>query len=142
MKTLPRGIRNNNPGNIERNLIVWEGMSADQSGDSRFVVFDAPVWGIRALARVLLNYYRRHGLRTVAEIIGRWAPVGENDTGAYAELIAEALQIQATTRVRLEDPALLSVIVAAIILHENGVQPYSLPILQRGLNLAFTAAKF
>lgn len=33
-KALPRGIRNRNPGNIERESDRWLGMSADQSSDS------------------------------------------------------------------------------------------------------------
>ena len=47
---LPRGIRNHNPGNIDKGA-DWEGLADDQSSDSRFCVFKDPVWGIRAMAR-------------------------------------------------------------------------------------------
>ena len=59
----PRGIRLNNPGNIEYGE-SWRGMAADQK-DPRFVTFTEPVYGIRALAKLLLNYQRKHGIRTV-----------------------------------------------------------------------------
>jgi len=38
---IPRGIRNHNPGNIEKGD-PWQGLAADQSGDPRFAVFAAP----------------------------------------------------------------------------------------------------
>ncbi len=79
----PRGVRNHNPGNIERDARTrWQGQAARQS-DPRFVVFTAPEWGIRAMARVLITYQDRHGCNTVAKIINRWAPPGENATSAY-----------------------------------------------------------
>lgn len=118
----PRGIRNNNPGNIVRTSDRWQGMSADQSRDPRFVVFDAPVYGIRALARVLRKY-NESGLNTVSAIINRWAPPVENDTGAYARVVAAALGVSPTTPITLTDSTMVNLI-AAIIKHENGTQPY------------------
>jgi len=45
----PRGIRNNNPGNIRKNeSFTWQG-EIDQD-DKGFVVFDDEVNGLRALA--------------------------------------------------------------------------------------------
>lgn len=75
-----RGIRNFNPGNIKDVGIPWDGIAAwsdrteEQKNESTFVVFRAPWWGIRAMAVILSNYATRHGLKTVQEIIGRWAP--------------------------------------------------------------------
>ena len=55
---LPRGIRNNNPGNI-RHGANWLGLNPNgRNIDSAFCVFTAPVYGIRALAKVLVNYKR------------------------------------------------------------------------------------
>jgi len=42
--SLPRGIRNNNPGNIRQNNIQWQGMS-ENPFDPHFVEFKEPVWG-------------------------------------------------------------------------------------------------
>ena len=65
----PRGIRNNNPGNL-RQGDDWQGL-ADPQIDKEFCVFQSSLWGIRALARVLLNYQRKHQLHTVTQIISR-----------------------------------------------------------------------
>jgi hypothetical protein len=129
----PRGIRNHNPGNIEKGA-AWDGLAADQSGDDRFAVFDSPVYGIRALTKVLLTYRNRHGLRTPAEIISRWAPSFENDTGAYAQHVASAAGIG------VDDPVTdteLPAVVAAIIQHENGVNPYPWALINEGIDRAY-----
>ena len=132
----PRGIRNNNPGNIDRTAEKWQGMAADQSSDSRFVVFSAPVWGLRALAKVLLSYQRKHGLRTPAAIIGRWAPPVENDTGAYARQVAKGLGVGVDDQIDLQRPETLQRILPAIVQHENGQQPYPASLIAEAVRLA------
>ncbi len=132
----PRGIRNNNPGNIDRTAEKWQGMAADQSSDSRFVVFSAPVWGLRALAKVLLSYQRKHGLRTPAAIIGRWAPPVENDTGAYVRQVAKALGVGVGDQIDLQQPDTLQRILPAIVQHENGQQPYPAALIAEAVRLA------
>ena len=90
---LPRGIRNNNPGNIRWGA-DWQGLKKDgKSQDPSFCVFATPVWGIRALAKVLINYKRIHGLNTVRQIISRYAPPNENQTTAYVQTIARQLGV-------------------------------------------------
>ena len=115
-----RGEFNNNPGNIDRTAIVWNGMTADQSGDPRFVVFNTPEDGIRALAKVLLSYYRKHGLNTVRQIVNRWAPPNENDSGAYVNHVAGTLGVGPDAVIDVTDPDVLERLVKAIIAHENG----------------------
>ena len=51
----PRGIRNNNPGNIRRNGDPWQGLAKEQN-DREFFTFKSAVYGIRALARLLITY--------------------------------------------------------------------------------------
>lgn len=136
MTALPRGLRNNNPGNIDRTTERWQGMAADQSSDKRFVVFSAPVWGLRALAKVLLSYQRKYGLRTPAAIIGRWAPPVENDTGAYARQVAKALGVGVDDQIDLTNAATLERILPAIVQHENGQQPYPASLIAEAVRLA------
>ena len=136
MTAAPRGLRNNNPGNIDRTAERWQGMAADQSGDKRFVVFSAPVWGLRALAKVLLNYQRKHGLRTPAAIIGRWAPPMENDTGAYVRQVAKALGVGVDDHIDLQQAIMLERILPAIVQHENGQQPYGDTLIAEAVRLA------
>lgn len=130
----PRGIRNNNPGNIERSGVTWKGMASDQSSDSRFIVFSAPEYGIRAMARVLRNYMAQ-GYDTVQEVINRWAPPIENDTGAYVRSVASKLGVDPTAPI---GSAHIPALIEAIIQHENGQQPYSMDIIARGIQLERT----
>ncbi|MSH34709.1 hypothetical protein GKF49_25355, partial [Escherichia coli] len=63
-----RGIRNNNPGNLEYSKTnPWVGQTGD---DGRFAKFETPEHGIRALGRNLMSY-QRQGIDTVSEIINR-----------------------------------------------------------------------
>lgn len=135
MKT-PRGIRNHNPGNIDRTADKWQGMAADQSSDSRFVVFVAPHWGIRALAKVLLSYQRKHGINTVRGIINRWAPPVENNTDAYVSQVAKACGVEPDDTIDIENKAVLRALVSSIIKHENGQQPYGAGVIDLGIDLA------
>jgi len=128
-----RGLRNHNPGNIEKGE-NWQGLSADQSADERFAVFDSPVYGIRALTKVLLTYRNQYGIRTPEQIINRWAPAFENDTGSYVAAVAAAAGIAPTDPVTDSE---LPAVVAAIIKHENGSNPYSAATIADGISRAY-----
>ncbi len=115
---LPRGIRNNNPGNIRWISQAgrrWRGMERDDGGG--YAVFDTMANGVRALGKQLLKYQER-GLDTVREIIATWAPSSENDTGAYVGAVAAALQVSPDEKISVQ--ARLADLAAAIIRHENG----------------------
>lgn len=129
-----RGIRNNNPGNI-RHGDAWQGLAEPQT-DSSFCVFRSPEYGIRALAKVLLNYEKKYGLNTVRKIVSRYAPENENDTESYIKSVAGQLGVDTDEPITVRDKATLLVLVKAIIRHENGEQPYSNEILIKGLEMA------
>lgn len=130
----PRGIANNNPGNLRRSDEAWLGEATRQT-DPEFVVFETPEYGLRALAKTLLSYQDVHGLRTLSEIIARWAPPGENDTGAYAADVAARCGLVAGQPIDLHDPKLMTLLVVAIVRHENGVQPYPPKVVATALEL-------
>ncbi|MDF2861335.1 MAG: hypothetical protein K0S02_1607 [Achromobacter mucicolens] len=133
----PRGIRNNNPGNIQKGV----GFAGEVEGnDSRFATFESPEAGIRATARNLLTYQRQHGLDTVQDIVNRWAPPSENDTNAYVQEVARALGVDAGERLDLSDPSTLERLTTAIIRHENGMQPYTAEQLAEGVGAALAGA--
>lgn len=129
-KSQPRGIRNNNPGNIEWGS-PWQGLvSADAKTDPRFAQFVEPAYGIRALAVVLLTYYDKRKARdgskidSIREIIERWAPPHENNVTAYAESVAKVLEVSPDSEtLNLHDYTTLRGIVEGIIRHENGPGP-------------------
>lgn len=125
-RRLPRGIRNNNPGNIRRigTPTPWRGLSKDQSADPAFLVFDAPLWGLRALARTLHTYWDKYRLKTVRGIITRWAPPEDgNDTGAYVAQVAAALKVRPDAPIEAA-PETWVALMRAIVRHENGVGDY------------------
>lgn len=133
--TQPRGIRNHNPGNI-RHGEKWQGLhEKSRELDPAFCVFKSPVWGIRALAKVLINYKKVHGLKTVRSIISRYAPPNENQTLAYIKSVASQLNVHPDDVVDIEEYGVLTVFIKAIIRYENGVQPYSNETIGQGIEL-------
>lgn len=133
--TPSRGIRNNNPGNLRRSNDPWQGLAAQQT-DPAFFVFQSPVYGIRALARTLITYQGKHGLRTIRTLVTRWAPAAENDTEAYIRAVAQATGFAPDQTLDLHAYADLKPLVCAIIRHENGQQPYTDAQIAKALVLA------
>lgn len=120
MATTPRGIRNNNPGNIEYGPFA-QARGATGS-DGRFAIFPTAEAGVRAMSDLLTIYQSRHGLDTVAGMIGRWAPSSENNTSAYANRVAAAMGIDPNTPFSMSDPNLAASMINAMIEHENGIR--------------------
>lgn len=129
-----RGIRNNNPGNLEYSKTnPWVGQTGD---DGRFAKFETPEHGIRALGRNLLSY-QRQGIDTVSDIINRWAPPSDNNnTDAYIKAVCAQLGVTADQQLDASNPDTLKALCAAIIQHENGSQPYSDQQLATGVSAA------
>jgi len=132
MGRAPRGIRNNNPGNI-RHGADWKGLAEDQLDDD-FCTFVDPQHGVRAMGRTLLTYERKHGINTVEGIVNRWAPPVENDTDSYVEHVAQRVGVGVDEVIRVADH--LEDLVAVIIVHENGVNPYDPEVIMEGCQLA------
>ncbi|WP_371329233.1 hypothetical protein [Klebsiella quasipneumoniae] len=130
----PRGVRNNNPGNLEASSSnPWIGQTGS---DGRFAKFETPAHGIRALGRNLISY-QRQGIDTVGEIINRWAPPSDNnDTAAYIKAVCAQLGVTANQPLDASNPDTLQALCAAIIKHENGSQPYSQDQLSTGVSAA------
>lgn len=118
---LPKGIRNNNPLNIRNSdAYDWDGEIGSDFED--FVIFDTPENGIRAAARLLKTYREKYGLTTIAGIVSKWAPDNENDTASYIKSVSLKTNISANAD--LNDADYVD-IVAAMIYHENGQNPYA-----------------
>jgi hypothetical protein len=143
MNSTSRGLRNNNPGNIDRSPNnKWQGrmpreqMTVAQRDEKRFEVFASPPWGIRAICVLLISYQDRHGITNVQGFIHRWAPPVENDTGAYVNRVAKAVGVKPDAYINIHEYRRMRPMVEAIIRHENGVQPYSADVIEEGLRLA------
>lgn len=114
-KSLPLGLRQNNPGNLRS----W-GDNLTQNG---FATFKNSGEGLSAMAGNLLNYAKR-GWNTVDSIISHWAPSNENDTKGYINNVSKRLGVDANQMLNLKDPATLSKVMEAIIKQEQGYNPY------------------
>lgn len=133
-KSEPRGIRNHNPGNIKLGT-QWDGL-ADEQNDDVFCQFKEPIWGIRALMRILLVYRFVHNKKTPRDIIERWAPPIENDTEAYIKFVCDRMNHDENDILEnsIEDYLPL---VKSIIQMENGKQPYDEDTLVQGMYKAW-----
>ena len=137
-----RGVLNNNPGNIKElpsDKTQWVGERATDD-DPIFEEFETPEMGIRALGKILLNYRRKYGLLTVEQIINRWAPPVENDTGAYARHVASRMGLRPTDEANVEDRAVMAALVEAIIAHENANYEYPKDVVMAGVDLALASS--
>lgn len=134
-----RGVRNNNPGNIDYNKAnAWQGQLGLERDvpNPRFARFDTPENGIRALGKLIRTYQNKHGLKTIEEIISRWAPGVENDTAAYVNQVAKAVGVAAHANINVNAVTLLRPLVQAIIRHENGYDPYTPEVVREGVTRA------
>lgn len=135
----PRGIRSNNPGNIDYNpRNDWQGQVGIEVGvpKPRFARFDTPENGIRALGKLIRAYQNKHGLKSIEQIISRWAPSNENNTRAYAEAVAKAVGVTAHANINVNRITILRPLVEAIIRHENGGNPYKNGEIDEGVRRA------
>ncbi|EMF8324617.1 bacteriophage protein [Serratia marcescens] len=116
-----RGLRNNNPGNIEASdKNPWEGQTGS---DGRFAKFETPEHGIRALGKNLLSY-QRQGYDTVAEIVNRWAPPsdGNKHNDNYIKALCDALGVGADDQIDVSNPRTLAALCAGISRQETGAK--------------------
>ena len=116
--SLPRGLRNNNPGNIRKNSDVFQGEKT--SSDRDFKQFKSMAYGYRAIFKILSNYYRNYKLDTIRKMIDRWAPENENDTDAYIKAVSDYAGIPADDPININDREQMIRIVGGMSKVENG----------------------
>lgn len=116
-----RGLRNNNPGNIRLSATtVWQG-EVRPSQDKSFCQFRTMAYGYRALIKLLQNYRKMNGCRTITDFINRWAPPVENNTSGYIKRVCSEMQVPPGYVPDVEDKATMCAFAAAISQVENGV---------------------
>ncbi len=116
-KSLPRGIRNNNPGNL--NFAGQAGATKEGGPNGRFAVFGSMQEGVAALVRQIGLYVKR-GRNTIRKILEVYAPPGENNTNAYIAAVSKALGIGPDDALDTENAQQVMGLVRAITNHENG----------------------
>lgn len=116
----PRGLRNNNPGNIRKNSDVFQGEV--KSTDKEFKQFETMAYGYRAIFKILQGYQKNYKLETISQMINRWAPANENYTGNYIRIVSDMSGIPAYDPINTRDREQMIRIVSAMSYVENGVK--------------------
>ena len=91
------------------------------SQDTAFKQFETMAWGYRAVF-VLLDSYRRRGYVSLRQMIARYAPPVENDTGNYIRCVSVWSGIDADRPLDTNDRTTMLAVVAAISRMENGCE--------------------
>lgn len=120
-RNAPRGQRNNNPGNLIKTNIKWQGkVESDRNSDGHFEQFYEMKYGVRALIKDLLNDIKK-GKNTLPKLISEFAPAHENNTNGYIQRVSKMTGI-GINQIIQPTASNLEVLVKAIIQVENGKQ--------------------
>jgi hypothetical protein len=119
----PRGIRNNNPGNLKFGPFA-KSMGATGADADGFAIFPDTSAGTRAQENLLLGSgYFGGGRRTIASIISKYAPASDgNSVGDYAKFVAKETGIAPNQPLNTAD---IPRVAAAMRKFENGAQSAS-----------------
>lgn len=136
---IPRGIANNNPGNIIKTATVWRGQKPFSS-DPKFCQFETIEFGYRALIKMLQGpgyisappsyFYERdfepvkgkkvYGpLNTIDKILSKYCD--DHTTASYIDTVEGKVGISRFTTISASDKNILKRLVMAISAVENGV---------------------
>ena len=134
--TRTRGIRNNNPFNLEyREKEDWEGkLEHDPTIESRFERFISPEAGIRAGAINVLTQFSR-GDNTITKLLNTLSPSGEDNPNyeKHIEYVTGRMNIGPDEELNLTDPMTLRGLATALIGFENANHAYEDELLDGSL---------
>jgi hypothetical protein len=143
---LPRGIRNCNPGNLDRfPPQPFKGVAAEQP-DPEFYTFadsggvSGHVWGIRAMAIVLLAYQDKHNLNTLRLICGRYANrPGVDNPAAYAGTVPAGMRVGRDDPLNLHKSDVLAKVLTGMIKVECAGYAYPPVTISQAITMAYAA---
>ncbi|MEI7410053.1 hypothetical protein [Pectobacterium aroidearum] len=129
----PRGIRNNNPGNL--NYVGQNGATKEGGEGGRFAVFESMQHGIAALYKQLQIYFKR-GVNTLSAIVNKYAPAGDNNNvDAYISALSKATGKGANDIIDAGDTQTIARLMQGIVDHENGKGYISSSEIMGGIQL-------
>ncbi|ELC3905485.1 lytic transglycosylase domain-containing protein [Escherichia coli] len=115
---LSRGIRNNNPGNL--NFAGQKGATLESGPNARFASFPTMLEGIAALDRQVMLYLKR-GKNTIDQIIDIYAPSSDgNNTSAYKSYLSQYTGLGVREKIDGSNFEVMKKLIQGIINHENG----------------------
>ena len=130
LSNVPRGIRNNNPGNLVFTKINWKGkLPRHQNKDRRFEMFIAPVYGVRAMIKDLKHDIGK-GKNTVPLLIEEYSPRFENNTDNYINTVCKDLKVSKKVRL-LPTKNTLRLLVLSMSRVETGGSYVSIPLFEQ-----------
>lgn len=131
--TMPRGIRNNNPGNL--NYAGQAGATLESGEGGRFAVFESMQHGVAALYKQLQLYFKR-GINTLSSIVKTYAPASDNNNvDAYISALTKATGKGANEVLDSGDTATIARLMKGIVDHENGKGYISSSDIMGGIQL-------
>ena len=143
---MPRGYRNNNPGNIKDFDIGWKGLATKeqridfQLSENVMCVFVHPKWGIRAMAHDLQTKQRKYSdCKSTRGMLERYAPAGKENPALeeYIHYVSRKIGVSHNDVISVKDYDTCLRMVVAMMMFENGrTMPYSDDIVEEGLLLA------
>lgn len=129
----PRGVRNNNPGNL--NFANQEGATKEGGEGGRFAVFETMQHGVAALYKQLQLYFKR-GINTLSSIVKTYAPASDNNNvGAYISALSKATGKGADETLDANDTSTIARLMKGIVDHENGKGYISSSDIMGGIQL-------
>lgn len=115
---LSRGIRNNNPGNL--NFAGQKGATLESGPNARFASFPTMLEGIAALDRQVMLYLKR-GKNTIDQIIDIYAPSSDgNNTSSYKSYLSQYTGLGVKEKIDGSNFDVMKKLIQGIINHENG----------------------
>ncbi|HDW1436526.1 TPA: lytic transglycosylase domain-containing protein [Escherichia coli] len=115
---LSRGIRNNNPGNL--NFAGQKGATLESGPNARFASFPTMLEGIAALDRQVMLYLKR-GKNTIDQIIDIYAPSSDgNNTSSYKSYLSRYTGLGVKEKIDGSNFDVMKKLIQGIINHENG----------------------
>ena len=125
---LPRGIRNNNPGNLKISNSQWLGKHAPNS-DGVFEQFTAYKYGVRAMTKLLINYIAS-GRDTIDKILNSYS----SGSDAYKNYVSQRTGF-ARNQALSDSKENLRNLVQAMSYFENGIEAVNNSVFDQAYDL-------
>ncbi len=136
----PRGVVNNNPGNIRgSSRFKWNGEVGRDDKD--FAKFESVEYGFRAMAKLITNYFtgfngKRAPIKSIQGIIYKYAPPVENESANYMNFVSKRLGVPAGVELTREKfDAILPDLIHTMSAMENGHGKFTLSQAQAGVRM-------
>jgi hypothetical protein len=114
---IPRGIRNNNPGNLVISRIPWKGkVPVKQNTDGVFEQFTKMEYGIRAMMMDLCNDIKKDSLNTVRKLLTEYT---KTDLESYIKTVCRITGLKENDKLIPGEDTIFSLI-SAMSFVENG----------------------